>query len=209
MITAIAKLFPALTCRIRTGEKILFLTFDDGPVPEATPAVLDMLQTFNAKAAFFCIGDNIRRHPGIYKRILSEGHAAGNHTFTHLNGWKASTREYTANIDRCAELQELQISAGSGYPLFRPPYGKLKPAQYTAVKRRYKIVLWDVLARDWEQDRNAESCFQRIERKARPGSIVVFHDSIKAKERMLPALERTLNHFSERGFRFESLVNYV
>jgi peptidoglycan/xylan/chitin deacetylase (PgdA/CDA1 family) len=206
----IYKLFPSVTWKVRTEEKIIFLTFDDGPVPEATPAVLDLLKSHHARATFFCVGANIEKHPGIFSRILSDGHHAANHTQDHLDGWKCKSDVYTLNIEKCA-----QVMAGNNnftrqvhLPLFRPPYGKLTPAQFFAIRKKYKLVMWDVLARDWEQDRSADSCFERVRNKAQSGSIIVLHDSIKAKSRMIPALERTLDYFGSEGYRFESLAGY-
>jgi len=201
------KFFPSLISQIRTDEKILFLTFDDGPVPEATPDVLALLDKYNAKATFFCIGDNVIKHKEILKDIIERGHTTGNHTFHHLNGWKSSKDAYLENTILCAKA--MQLTNTGGRSLFRPPYGKIRLVQYYALKDDYKIVLWGVLTRDWEKERTAESCFERVKRKAKPGSIIVFHDSIKAKERMLPALEKTLKHYSSLGFRFESLEKFA
>lgn len=202
-------LFPSLTWKISTTEKILFLTFDDGPVPEVTPQVLDILAVHQAKATFFCIGDNIRKHPEIYKRIVGEKHETGNHTFNHLNGWKTSLKTYLENIQACDEMMADHLPFSNARKLFRPPYGKLKLSQFTGVKRDYNIVMWSVLARDWEQGRSGESCFDRIRKRAGNGSIIVFHDSLKAKERMLPALEKTLKYYCEQGYRFESLEKFT
>lgn len=193
---------PSLTRRIHTGEKILFLTFDDGPVPEVTPQVLDMLSLWNAKATFFCIGDNIRKYPVIFQRIASEGHLTGNHTFNHLNGWKTKRAVYLRNVEQCSAIM-------NSPKLFRPPFGRMTLPQYLALKKNYKMIFWSVLTRDWEQDRTAASCFEIVKRKSEPGSIIVFHDSVKAKDRMLPALEKTLGYFSEAGYKFESLQNYT
>ena len=162
-----------------------------------------MLDKYNAKATFFCIGDNVIKHREILKNIVEQGHATGNHTFHHLNGWKCSKAAYDDDTVLCAKAMEQAETDERN--LFRPPYGKIRLVQYYALKNDYKIVLWGVLTRDWEKERTAESCFERVKRKAKPGSIIVFHDSIKAKERMLPALEMTLKHYSSLGFRFESL----
>ena len=209
MVTAFINLFPSVTWRIRTREKVLFLSFDDGPVPEATPEVLDTLALYNAKATFFCIGENMQRHPEIFSRLVREGHIVGNHTYQHLNGWRTSTNNYLQNVEMWSRISGDAGIIAPSTTLFRPPYGKLKLSQFLALKKKYKLVMWDVISRDWEQDRTADSCFERIKRKAGPGSIVVFHDSIKAKARMLPALEKTLKHFAGAGFRFESLEKYT
>jgi peptidoglycan-N-acetylglucosamine deacetylase len=209
VLNPIVLLFPSITWRIATTEKIIFLTFDDGPVPEATPGVLDLLRERNAKATFFCIGENVVKHPEIFRRILNEGHAAGNHTYNHLNGWITPRETFTANAELCRAAISAAAPGAQMSVLFRPPFGKLKRGQYADIKKDYKIVLWDVLTRDWEQDRSADSCFARVSRKASPGSIVVFHDSIKAKPRMLSALEQTLEHFTRLDYRFESLANFA
>lgn len=194
---------------MRTKEKLLFLTFDDGPVPEVTPKVLDLLLAYHAKATFFCIGQNIALHPGIYQRIRNEGHGTGNHTYNHKSGWKSSTEDYLVDTQRCQELIEPGAPGFPRTPLFRPPYGKITLPQYLSLKDSYRIVMWDVLTRDWESDRSSGSCFLRIQKKARPGSIVVFHDSIKAQTRMIPALQMTLEYFSESGYSFESLDKHL
>jgi peptidoglycan/xylan/chitin deacetylase (PgdA/CDA1 family) len=169
--------------------------------------VLQLLAAKNAKATFFCVGENIQRHPDLFRNIINAGHAIGNHTYTHLNGWRTSTASYLENAGRCAETINAYGKADT--KLFRPPYGKLTTRQYATLKKNHKIILWDVLTRDWEQDRTGDSCFQRVKQKAGPGSILVFHDSIKAKARMLPALEKTLEHFNAMGYRFESLTAYT
>ena len=207
MLRLLLRFFPSLITCVRTDDKILFLTFDDGPVPEASPAVLELLNRFDARATFFCIGNNITKHKEIYRRIIEEGHATGNHTFHHLNGWKYNKAAYLEDTVLCS--QAMQMIDDEQKNFFRPPYGKLKLSQVAALKKEYKIILWDVLSRDWEKHRSAASCFERIKRKAKPGSIIVFHDSIKAKDRMLPALEQTLQYFSAAGFRFESLEKYI
>ena len=195
--------------RVETKEKKLFLTFDDGPVPEATPEVLQILSMSNAKATFFCIGQNVERYPEIFRHIIKEGHAVGNHTFHHLNGWKASREKYLDDTDQCKRVMNQEMISTNPKPFFRPPYGKLTPFQFVALKRKFRIVMWDVLARDWEQHRNPQSCFARIKNNAVPGSIVVFHDSVKAKSRMVPALQMTLNYFTEMGYSFETLEKYI
>ena len=207
MLTTFLKFFPSLITRIKTDEKILFLTFDDGPVPEATPDVLLLLKKFNAKATFFCIGDNVTKYKEIYREIVEEGHTTGNHTFHHLNGWKNDKASYLENTVLCRHAMHSLNPALKNY--FRPPYGKLRLSQYATLRKDYKIILWDVLTRDWEKEKSAISCFEIIKHKAKPGSIIVLHDSIKAKVRMLPALEMTLEHYAALGFRFESLEKFV
>ncbi len=194
------KIYPSLIWDIQVDDKSIYLTFDDGPVPEATPYVLDVLDHFKAKATFFCIGDNVRKHPHIYNDIIARGHSIGNHTFNHLNGWSTPTSEYIENIDECSKY--------TGDLLFRPPYGRISPSQIKAFKENYpdsKIIMWDVLSADFDINIDAEKCYQNVIKNASPGSIVVFHDSIKAMPRLKDALPRALENLSARGFLFRSI----
>ena len=194
------KLYPGCTWNISTKEKIIYFTFDDGPHPEATPFVLQALAAYNAKATFFCIGKNVVEYPDIYRRIISEGHRVGNHTFNHLNGWKVSDKEYFENI--------LLASNHIDSKIFRPPYGKISAFQIRHLKDeplKYKIIMWDVLSGDFDTRLTGEQCSFNITRNAGNGSIVVFHDSEKAFPRVRIALNECLRFFSEKGFRFESL----
>ena len=191
-------LFSDLVWHVPTKERILYLTFDDGPVPEATPWVISQLASYRASATFFCVGDNVQKHPGIYQDLLNAGHAVGNHTMHHLNGWKTPVNEYLDNTARCA----LHVMS----TMFRPPYGKLKRRQLQALREKYAVVMWDVLSRDYDVSLTGESCAQSVIRRAAPGSIVVFHDSIKAFDRLKVALPAVLRHFSEQGYRFEKLT---
>ena len=183
--------------RVETKEKKLYLTFDDGPVPEATPFVLEQLKKYNAKATFFCIGKNMEENPELYKKVLAEGHKTANHTFDHVNGWKTKTADYLANTAKCAELVDSN--------LFRPPYGKITFSQYSNLKSNYAVVLWDVLSWDFNIETSPEKCLQNVLKNAKPGSIIVFHDSKKAFKNMSYALPRVLEYFAERGYRFEVL----
>lgn len=190
-------LYPGVIWNIKTTEKILYLTFDDGPIPEVTPLVLELLQQFDAKATFFCIGDNVRKHPAIFKKILAEGHRIGNHTFHHYNAWKVSQQQF---IDDVKEAKELIDSK-----LFRPPYGKLTPMHIRKLKKDYKIIMWDVISCDFDTKVNQETVYKNVINYAGNGSIIVFHDSLKAAPNMLYALPKVLSYFSERGFKFKSL----
>lgn len=181
--------------RVPTREKKIYLTFDDGPVPEVTPLVLEVLKAHDAKATFFCVGENVKKNPALFERLTREGHAVANHSYNHLNGWKTSNEIYFENIARCSQLVQ---SA-----LFRPPYGKLRRSQYSMLSTRYSIIMWDVLSGDFDQRLSKEKCLNNVLRKTRPGSIVLFHDSIKARERMMYALPEFLQHFKERGYAFE------
>jgi peptidoglycan-N-acetylglucosamine deacetylase len=194
-------LYPAgLTWHIHTSEKILYLTFDDGPHPVATPFVLDELKKFNAKATFFCIGKNVQLYPQLYKRILLEGHKVGNHTQNHLNGWKTKDANWLNDVREAANWIDSD--------LFRPPYGRIK--NFTArlllnAKPPYRVVMWDVLSADFDTRKSADECYNHVLKHATNGSIIVFHDSEKAMPRLKGALEKTLQVFANKGFRFESI----
>ncbi|MFM7216993.1 MAG: polysaccharide deacetylase family protein [Bacteroidota bacterium] len=193
-IELLRKITTSLTWRLPTEEKVLYLTFDDGPIPVVTPWVLDQLGKYQAKATFFCVGNNVRNHPEIFRRLNEEGHRVGNHTEHHTNGWTVLNREYYLDIALCARVVKSD--------LFRPPYGKIRPTQVARLRKDYRIVMWDVLSKDYDQDLDGDTCYDRVVREAKPGSIIVFHDSIKAEERLRVALPRVLEHFSSQGFRF-------
>jgi peptidoglycan/xylan/chitin deacetylase (PgdA/CDA1 family) len=193
-------IYPSLTWEIKTKDKVLFLTFDDGPIPEVTPFVLDCLKKHNAKATFFCIGDNVRKHPSIYKMILDDGHRVGNHTFNHLNGWKTNTEDYIKNVELCNEYVNSR--------LFRPPYGRISNSEIKAFKNRYpsnQIIMWDVLSGDFDTQITDEQCYQNVVKYSRAGSIIVFHDSLKAMPRLEKALPRALEYWAKLGYRFETI----
>ncbi|MFT4153077.1 polysaccharide deacetylase family protein [Parafilimonas sp.] len=194
------KLNSSMVWKMPVKEKVLFLTFDDGPHETATPFILDQLKKYNARATFFCLGKNVKAHPAIYDRILGEGHAVGNHTFSHLNGWKTKNKSYVSDIAEAAQC----ISS----KLFRPPYGKISPfvARNLKNKLHYKIIMWHVLSGDFDEKLSPERCAQNVLMFSRPGSIIVFHDSTKAWERMRYALPATLQYFSGRGYTFNTIV---
>ncbi|MBE0648212.1 MAG: polysaccharide deacetylase family protein [Bacteroidales bacterium] len=185
-----------LICEVATEEKEIFLTFDDGPVPEITPQVLDILLERRVKATFFCVGANVARNPELFERLIGEGHAVGNHTYHHLHGWKSPPAAYVEDVTRCEPLFQTR--------LFRPPYGKFTPSQYFLLRNDYLFVLWSVLTRDYSRRVNPEQCLDIAIRNTRPGSIVLFHDSIKASKNMLHALPRFLDHFLEKEYTFKS-----
>lgn len=187
--------------KIPSQEKVIYLSFDDGPHPEATPFVLNELAQYNAKASFFCIGNNVLKHANIYESILQAGHRVGNHTYDHLNGWKTDTAEYIENIKDAANLIDSN--------LFRPPYGRITKKQIRVLKSSpnlpNQIIMWDVLSGDFDLKLNGHDCARNVIKYTKPGSIIVFHDSQKAWDRMSVALPLVLSHFSALGYRFESI----
>ena len=191
----IQNLFPNFTWRVPTDKKVAYLTFDDGPIPEITPWVLDQLDLFDAKATFFCVGENISKHPDVFDMVLERGHQVGNHTYNHLSGWSSDNLDYYHNVRKCAQLVKS--------PLFRPPYGRLKPHQVQFLQRHYQIIMWDVLSGDFDPGTTLEQCYENVMSKVRNGSIIVFHDSIKAKEKMQYTLPLVLEELSSRGYTFE------
>jgi peptidoglycan/xylan/chitin deacetylase (PgdA/CDA1 family) len=194
----VQNLFPAFLWRHETLGKQLFLTFDDGPVPQVTPWVLDVLQDYGAHATFFCVGENVQRYPDIFRRICREGHTVGNHTFNHISGWSHDPDAYVQNVATCSDYVESD--------LFRPPYGRLGRRQARALMgRRYRIVMWDVLSGDFDRDLDPEQCYRNVVNNARPGSIIVFHDSIKAEQNLRWALPKVLEFFSQEGYQFVNL----
>ena len=191
-------LFPNRVWQIPTAQKEIFLSFDDGPHPRITPMVLDMLAAHGAKASFFCIGDRVKRFPGIYQRILDEGHAIGNHTFHHLNGWKTNDAEYLTNITEAALCIDSR--------LFRPPYGRIKGSQARAiVAKGFKTIMWTVLSGDYDAKLNPAQCANRVLENIEPGFIFLFHDAEKAEKNMLFALEKLLEACKIQGFRCEKI----
>jgi peptidoglycan/xylan/chitin deacetylase (PgdA/CDA1 family) len=183
--------------RIPTEEQEVFLTFDDGPTPIITEKILEILESFEAKATFFCIGKNAQNHPQIVERILSQGHQIGNHTQTHRNGWKTGYAQYLRDV----------ITAKNHIPstLFRPPYGQISRTQTTALKKHFKLIMWDVLSGDFDPKMSVENCIEIVCKTSRPGSIIVFHDSMKASPILLQALPVILQRLKNQGFKFSSI----
>ena len=196
----IKKVYPAHVWDIKTDMNELFMSFDDGPHPEHTGFVLDELKKYNAKATFFCIGKNVLAYPEMYKRIIEEGHAVGNHTFNHLNGWKTRDDLYLEDIDIAAKYIDSN--------LFRPPYGRISLFQLKQLmKPRYNLhtIMWTVLSGDFDTGITPERCLQNVLLHSKKGSIIVFHDSEKAAERMTFTLPKVLEYFAEKGFEFTKI----
>lgn len=193
----VRKVFPRYLWKVDTREKVMYLTFDDGPTPVVTEEVLDILKEHKAKATFFCVGHRIASYPDIIARMKAEGHLIGNHTMNHKNGKKTSNEEYLEDVDACSALIETEF--------FRPPYGMIRSAQSTEVLKTMQIVMWDVLCGDFDPGLTPENCIRNVLKNAGEGSIVVFHDSEKAYNRMMPALRSTLREFGDQGYRFQVL----
>lgn len=198
----------------KKNDKILYLTFDDGPTPKITQWTLDILKQYNAKATFFCIGNNVKKHPEIFNSILTEGHTIGNHTNTHVEGWKTETKVYLEDFEKAETIINSQFKNQNlkfktqNLKLFRPPFGKLKNSQGKAlIKLGYKIIMWTVVTFDWEQYITPEKCLNSVIKNASNGSIIVFHDSVKASKNMRYALPKVLDYYNKKGFRFEAITS--
>ena len=199
----IKKIFYNQIWDIPNEDNKVYLTFDDGPTPKVTEWVLDLLEKENIKATFFCIGNNIEKHPEIFKKTIDAGHSIGNHTFNHLQGWKTATKQYLENVDLCeTEIKKLNIGNNK---LFRPPYGKIKPIQSEILRKKgFKIIMWDVLSKDYDQTISPEKCFKNI-KQSTSGSILVFHDSLKAQKNLEYTLPKAIVYLKNKGFKFETI----
>ncbi len=193
----IQKLFPNFVWKMPNQEKVIYLTFDDGPIPEVTPWVLDVLEQYQAKGTFFCVGENVKKHPQLLEELRHKGHSVGNHTYNHYNGWQTENITYLRNVRKGAHAVRSE--------LFRPPYGRVKPSQAKFLNRHYRVIMWDVLSGDFDNNISAEQCLDNVMRNTQAGSITVFHDSLKAKEKLEFVLPKVLKHFSSLGYRFEAL----
>ena len=195
------KIYSSYIWKIDTNKKILYLTFDDGPHPYATPFILDELRKYQAKATFFCVGKNVVSYPDIYKRILLEGHAVGNHTYDHLNGWQTKSEVYLQNVAAAAKYIDSN--------LFRPCYGRITNHQAknlnAAIKSKCKVIMWDVLSGDFDTSIKREDVLKNVVTKSKPGSIIVFHDNEKTFATIQYVLPKVLDYFSEKGYLFEKL----
>jgi peptidoglycan/xylan/chitin deacetylase (PgdA/CDA1 family) len=239
-------LYPSLLWNLPKTGNTLYLTFDDGPIPEVTPWVLALLKEYHAKATFFCIGENILKHPEVFDQILAEGHNVGNHSFNHLNGWKTPISTYIENVEKAeaiifekresrnwrqessdrnqdlrtesiearGEKQDFRIESiekrketkDKNIKLFRPPYGKITPKQIKTLQRQgFKIVMWEVISGDFDMKLSPENCLNNVLKNSKPGSIVVFHDSIKASANLKEVLPKVLEYFHQKGFEFKAI----
>lgn len=193
----VQKVFSGLEWKGASESKKIYLTFDDGPIPEITPWILDVLKDYNAKATFFCVGENVKNHPDIFSKIINAGHSVGNHTYNHINGFNHSPEQYLENVSKCDELIQSN--------LFRPPYGKLTWSQYALLKKKFRIIMWDVLSGDFDSSLSASDCLEAIRKNIRPGSIVVLHDNLKTIHKLKSFLPNLMDYFSSKGFCLDGL----
>jgi peptidoglycan/xylan/chitin deacetylase (PgdA/CDA1 family) len=190
-------LYPKAIWRMDPDEKAVYLTFDDGPIPEVTPWVLDVLDDYGIKATFFMVGDNVCKYPETFRMVVERGHRIGNHTFNHIRGFEFRTENYLANTDKANETMKTD--------LFRPPHGHMRWEQYHVLKKYYKIIMWDLVTRDYSKRVNGERVFEIVKKYARNGSIITFHDSLKAEKSMKYALPRSIEWLKEQGYAFKLL----
>ena len=196
--------YPSFLWEMPKGEKKLYITFDDGPHPTITPQVLEILKKFNAKATFFCVGNNVKKYKETFELIKKEGHSVGSHTFNHERGWKTKTKDYVNSV--------IEANALIQSPLFRPPHGRIKFSQITKLLKfessrilNFRIVAWTVISYDWDKSLTPDDCFNNVIKNADDGSIIVFHDSEKAVNNMIPALNKVLEYYTDKGYTFEKL----
>ena len=186
---------------IPNNEKKIYLSFDDGPIPEVTPWVLNILKQYNVKATFFCIGDNVRKYPEVFKQIISEGHQIANHSFNHLNGWQTDSKKYIENVIEAEN--EISKHTNSSLKLFRPPYGKIKPNQsYKLRKLGFKIIMWDILSKDYDVNLLPENCELNVIQNVSSGSVIIFHDSKKASKNLSGSLPSVIEKLQKAGYTF-------
>ena len=188
-------MYPKSIWRMDPNEKAVYLTFDDGPIPQMTPWVLDVLDKYHIKATFFLVGDNVRKHPKEFEMLKERGHRLGNHTFNHIRGFEWLTKNYLANTEKANELIQTD--------LFRPPHGHMRWLQYELLRRKYKIIMWDLVTRDYSKHLNGEQVFEKVKKYVRNGSIITFHDSIKSEKNTKYALPRSIEWLLEQGYEFK------
>lgn len=188
-------LYPKALWRMDRRERSVYLTFDDGPIPESTPFILDILRRFGVRATFFVVGDNVRKYPDLFQQIIDEGHLVGNHTHNHISGFRHTVRDYMFNVEKA------NAYIRSHY--FRPPHGWMRLAQYAWLSRRYKVVMWDVVTRDYSKWMTPDDIVNNVKRYVRNGSIITFHDSLKAIDKLHTALPQSLQWLTEQGYAFK------
>lgn len=210
------RLYPRATWRMESSERAVYLTFDDGPIPEATPWVLDVLDHYGVKATFFVVGDNVRKHPDIFREVLRRGHSVGNHTYHHISGHIHGDYHFQTDVEECEREMHNQRPTPSssptrdegpshGRPLFRPPHGWMKPKQYRFVADRYRVIMWDLVTRDYSNRLTADDVYNNIKRYARAGSIVTFHDSLKSIDKLRTALPAAIEWLLSEGYQLKQL----
>jgi len=195
----IKKLFYNIIWNIPGQTPTIYLTFGDGPIPELTPWILETLKKYEIKASFFCVGENVMKYPDLYNKIIQAGHSTGNHTYSHINGWHTGIKDYYNDIEKAGEYIESK--------LFRPPYGKIRSLQKKKIRKKYKIVMWDVLSMDYDQSLSEWQVFENVIKHARPGSLVVFHDNVKAEEKLKFVLPKVIEHYLYKGYIFKAINN--
>lgn len=193
----IKKLFPNYIWNKSRKKPFVYFTFDDGPIPEVTPWVLDTLKAYDMHGTFFCVGDNVRKHSSIYDRIINEGHSVGNHSYSHKSGWSTEAEKYLDDVELCGSFVQSN--------LYRPPYGRLRPQQAEAIRDQYKIVMWDILSGDFDQKITAEQCYQNVIQHLKPGSIIVFHDNIKSFKTLKEVLPKVIEYCIAQGLVSKAL----
>lgn len=200
-------LYPRATWRKDPAERAVYITFDDGPIPEVTPWVLDVLDRYNVKATFFVVGDNVRKHPEVFRQIVERGHAVGNHTYHHISGHIHGNYHFKEDVEECAEIMRATaaVPQSSLPPLFRPPHGWMKRKQYRYVANHCRVIMWDLVTRDYSSRLTADDVLHNIKRYARPGSIITFHDSLKSIGKLLTALPAAIEWLMEQGYELKSL----
>lgn len=194
-----------LLWKIPTTEPEIYLTFDDGPIPGLTEFILEVLADFDARATFFCVGDNVNKHPAICAKVVKSGHLIGNHTYNHLNGWATKNELYLNNIEKCQSLISRHQDS-LPQPVFRPPYGKISSSQIKALRNKYQIIMWDILAYDFDKSHSPQKSLEKIIYGTNAGSIVVFHDNYKTENKLKYMLPRYLEYFREKGYVFKKLA---
>lgn len=204
----VRRLFPKRVWAFPNSKNSVYLTFDDGPIPLVTPWVIEVLKQYKAKATFFCVGDNVIKHANVFQQIIEEGHSIGNHTYHHLNGWSTKTKDYINNCKKCEDsLNRVQDYKSSSNPLFRPPFGKLTLKQSKTLQEKgFHIIMWDVLSADFDTKISNKKCLENVLKNIKPGSIVVFHDSLKSYDKLRYVLPKVLDFLKINNINCKSIT---